>query len=253
MRARARAPNATASRRRRAVRSRRAWTRLAARNSRSSPASPRPPCCSHSLRFEQVRAAIEPVLVAVVRQPVRGRRAQAAMDADALAALLDPRTQARPLAQQRLVRDLHGSLAEGQQAPVGEHLDDPADVFAALDLELVQRDAPALDRAGVASVTSAISTRRAVSLLVGVERAERILTESRHEPRTPPVRSYAALVSRRPSRCCHSSRSAADRSGSAPGSASTSSSSAEGERRFDPQAGAFRGAFDRAQELVAAA
>ena len=57
---------------------------------------------------------------------------------------------------------------------------------------------------------------------------------------------------RRPSRCCHSSSSAVDSSGSAPGSALDVGEQRIDELRLDLQPGAPRGQLDRAAQLVAA-
>ena len=66
--------------------------------------------CRGTARRRRGRAAATP----------RARGGEAAMDPQALAVLLDPAAQPRPLAQQRLVRDLDGAGADGQQPAVGE-------------------------------------------------------------------------------------------------------------------------------------
>ena len=74
--------------------------------------------------------------------------------------------------------ELDAALAERQQPAIGEHFDDAADVLAALDLELVQRDAPALDRAGAALRDERHQDLAGGLLLLGVERPERVLPQS---------------------------------------------------------------------------
>ena len=53
------------------------------------------------------------------------------MQAPAVGVLLEPAAQPRPLAQERLVRDLDRAIADGQQAAVREHGERPADVVVA--------------------------------------------------------------------------------------------------------------------------
>ena len=78
----------------------------------------------------------------------------------------------------------------GQQAAVGEHLDDAADVLAALDLELVQRDAPALDRAGAALGDERHQHPAGGLPAASASSARNASSPSRATaPRTPPVRS----------------------------------------------------------------
>ena len=68
------------------------------------------------------------------------------MGADARAVLVQPAAQSRPLADQRLVRDLGGAVAERDQARLGEPLEQRVDAVGrgrALGHQLVARDAPA--------------------------------------------------------------------------------------------------------------
>ena len=69
-----------------------------------------------------------------------------AAQAAALAVLLDPLAQARPLAQQRFVGDLDGAFADGDEAALGEGGEHAARLLVALDVELGERGAAAHDR-----------------------------------------------------------------------------------------------------------
>ena len=75
-------------------------------------------------------AAIQRAGVAIELDPARGRLAQLAERDDRLAVVVDPASQPRPFAQQRLVRDLHRRLSrlgmpvEGEQARLHPRLDD---------------------------------------------------------------------------------------------------------------------------------
>src|SRR3954451_12659811 len=131
-------------------------------------------------RLQQVRAAVQPVVVVVVRDPVRGRGVQAAVDPDALAVLVDPGAQPGPLAQQRLVGHFDAALAQRQEPTIGEHLDDAADVLAAVDLQFVEWDAPALDGAGAALCDECHQYVARGLLLLAAERPERVLPQAPH-------------------------------------------------------------------------
>ena len=90
-------------------------------------------------------AAVEVAGLAPRCVPAAGRVAELAVQADAGAVLLEPSPQRRPLADEHLVGDLGGVLAEGQQARLGEPVEQRLDVLAraALRDELLDADAPA--------------------------------------------------------------------------------------------------------------
>ena len=86
-------------------------------------------------RGGQARAAVEPARVARVAVPGPRRVAERAVQAPALRVLFQPAAQPRPLPQERLVRDLHRAVADGQQAAVGE----PGDDVGVLLAETIRR------------------------------------------------------------------------------------------------------------------
>ena len=71
-------------------------------------------------RRGQPRAAVELAAVAAARLPVARGVDQVLVQAAALGVLLEPAAQARPLAQQRLVRDLERLLVRGHEPAVDE-------------------------------------------------------------------------------------------------------------------------------------
>ena len=73
-----------------------------------------------------------------------------AAQAPALAVLLDPLAQARPLAQQRLVGYLDAALRDGDEAAVGQCGEDALDLPVAFQVELGQRRTAAHRRVALA-------------------------------------------------------------------------------------------------------
>ena len=67
-------------------------------------------------RRGQARAAVQLAGIAAAALPFAGGGAQVATQPAPLGVLLQPAAQPRPLAQQRLVRDLDLALADGEQA-----------------------------------------------------------------------------------------------------------------------------------------
>ena len=127
------------------------------------------------------------------------------MQPPALRVLVQPRPQPRPLAQQRLVRDLDGAVGDRQQAAVGEPLRD----LGELRLEAVERDPPAHDGA-VRTLVAQPQQEPARRRLGGrVEREERVLRQPGDraldaaasrvggEPQVPPVARAPQLEQRR--------------------------------------------------------
>ena len=100
-------------------------------------------------RGGQARAAVE---LAGSRPPASHSRAarQLAVQPASLGVLLEPAAQPRPLAQQRLVRDLDLALADRDQALVGEHGEHDLGDALVVAVELGQRHAPAHDRVALA-------------------------------------------------------------------------------------------------------
>ena len=112
-------------------------------------------------------------------------------------------------------------------------------------------DPPAHDAARVALADQPQQHAARDGLLRGVELAERLL----REPRDRAAHAAGALVGgvaqAPPSRRCHSSSSAVDSSGSAPGSSLDVGHQRVDELRLDAQAGALRRALDGPAQLVA--
>ena len=84
------------------------------------------------------RTAVELARVATRDVPLARGVVQMQVQLAPLCVLLEPAAQARPFAQQRLVRDLDLALADRDEAIVGEHGEDFGHAFA---FELVERDA----------------------------------------------------------------------------------------------------------------
>ena len=124
----ARARRRRRSRRARAARRRRASTarsrrcerslaaRLASRNARSVALRSASWSADPVERRGQPRAAVELARVAAARVPLACGAAELVVQVAALGVLLEPAAQARPLAQQRLVRDLDLALADRDAA-----------------------------------------------------------------------------------------------------------------------------------------
>jgi hypothetical protein len=131
------------------------------------------------------------------------------VDPEVVAVVLDPLAQPWPLAEQRLVRELDGARADGQQPGVGEMADHGRGVAAALGLELREREAAALDAALGLHLGQPEEHRARERLLPRVEPAERLLREPRdrpedaarglvgREPQPPPVPALPELEQRR--------------------------------------------------------
>ena len=94
--------------------------------------------CAPVHRRGQAGAAVELGGVAPAGLPLPGRDGEVVMQAPALGVLGDPVAQARPLAQQRLVRDLDAVLGERDETAVGERAEHAPDLLA-VGVELVDR------------------------------------------------------------------------------------------------------------------
>ena len=128
-------------------------------------------------RDRQPRAAIEVAGIAPSFVPVARGVGKVALHPAALRVLLEPAAQARPLTQQRLVRDLDRSCAHREQPSVGEHPQHGLDVLIALAFELGQRDPPANGPAAGALAGEAQQQRPRDALLPRVELAERLFRQ----------------------------------------------------------------------------
>ena len=98
-------------------------------------------------RGSQPGAAVELRRVAACRQPAAGRAHEVQVQPASVGVLLEPRPQSGPLAQQRLMRDLHLSLADRDQPRLGEDVEDLRDRVA---LELAQLGAASHDGVALA-------------------------------------------------------------------------------------------------------
>ena len=94
-------------------------------------------------RGRQARSAVEVAGVPARLVPVACGGGEPAVQTPSLGVLFQPPAQARPLAQQRFVGELHGAGADREQALVREHADHLGDLV----VERGQRDPAALDRA----------------------------------------------------------------------------------------------------------
>ena len=71
------------------------------------------------------------------------------VQAPTLDVVVQPVAQPRPFAQERLVRDLDGTVGDREQAAVGEPGDDLGDLGTAMRVQLGERDPAAHDRAAL--------------------------------------------------------------------------------------------------------
>ena len=110
-------------------------------------------------RGGQPRAAVQLARVAAAGVPLARGGAQVVVQAPALGVLLEPAAQARPLAQQRLVRDLDLALADRDQPLVGQHGEDLGD--ASSPSQLGERHAAAHDGVALALARQAQQDRAA--------------------------------------------------------------------------------------------
>lgn len=118
------------------------------------------------------------------------------MEAPAFAVLVEPAAEARPFAEQRLVRDLQRSLAHRQQTRIREDGYDARSGLVSLEAELVDRDAAPSHGALVAGGEP--EHDRASHLLLGLAQlAVGFLGETRHRP-TDAARAAIGLVAEKP-------------------------------------------------------
>ena len=97
-------------------------------------------------RRGEPRAAVKLARVATARLPLARRVDQVLVEPPPLGVLLEPRPQARPLAQQRLVRDLERPLIRGHEPAVREGGQRGRSGLVAAGLELVERHATTHER-----------------------------------------------------------------------------------------------------------
>ena len=140
--------------------------------------------------------------------------------------------------------DLRRALAQRDEPAVGEHVEHAPGVVVAVGVELVERDAPA-EAAPSLLAGEAQQDAPRHGLLRRVEALVGVLGE----PRDRAAHAAGALIGgeaqRAPSRRCHSSSSAVDSSGSAPGSRLGVGQQAVDERGLDVQARRAAGARSR--------
>ena len=181
-------------RRRRAARSARdarGWRRGTRARARSATARG---SSRHSTRLGQAAAAEQRAVVAVQPAPLVRGGGDAAMDAQALAVLLDPAAQPRPLAQQRLVRDLDAcpALTVSRRWSVNSSTTRATSSLRSVSSS-ASGDAPALDRAaGALGGEPHEDAARRSACCGGVEPAERVLGEPRDRA------AHAAACARTP-------------------------------------------------------
>ena len=97
-------------------------------------------------RGSEACAAVEVRRVFVVLLPLLRCLDQMQMELAALDVLLEPSAESGPLSEERLVSDLHGSFARGQQARICENGEHTSGVLVPLNIELLDRNTPADDR-----------------------------------------------------------------------------------------------------------
>ena len=164
--------------------------------------------------------------------------------------LLEPLAQPRPLAQQRLVRDLERILAHSHETAVGET---PSPHVAASSSVSSSSSASGARRRTASSPSTLASRRRilrAVSCWAGVNPLYASSAIRATAPRTPPLSRYASSRSVRPSRCCQSSTSAVESSGSPPGSSTTSATRASTSAGSTRRPARRDGSYDRAPQVL---
>ena len=99
---------------------------------------------------------------------------QLGMEAPPVGVLLEPVAQARPLAQERLVRDLGGPLADRHEAAVRQPVED------AIGLELLERHAAPYADTVLVVAGETQEDAAGDMLLLGVEALVCALRQSRH-------------------------------------------------------------------------
>ena len=107
------------------------------------------------------------------------------MQMTALGVLLEPVAQPRPLPEQRLVRDLDGAGAHGEQPVLGQHPEGVGGGAIAVGAELRQWNPPADDRAPLVLVGETQEQLACSRLLRGLQLPERVLGEPRHGTEDP--------------------------------------------------------------------
>ena len=153
--------------------------------------------------------------------PVARRDRQVVVQTPALGVLVEPAAQPRPLAQERLVGDLRRAVAERDEPAVGQHREHAPHGVVVVGVELVERDAPADGAPGGVLAGQPQQDAARDRLLLCIEALVGRLRQPRDRAaHAAGAARSAARRSWRPSRCCHSSSSAVDSSGSAPGSPS---------------------------------
>ena len=194
--------------------------RLRSRNARSV-ASSSASCVGRPVeRGGQPRAAVEAAGVARVAVPGARGLAERAMQAAALRVLVEPAAQPRPLAQERLVRDLDRAVADRQQPALREPWRRPRRPGRRARSAGARSRRSRPRRSGAATACAPRPAGRARARRTRPRPAARPRPGRRRCARRPRA---AAAARRAP---LQSSSSAVESSGSAPGWPSTSASSA---------------------------
>ena len=118
-------------------------------------------------------AAVELALVAPCRVPFGRRLGDVTAKPAPFGVLLDPLAQAWPFAQQRLVGDLDGALADGDEAAVGQRREHVGHVRVALQVELGEWSAAAHRRVALALADQAQHDRAHERLALVRDRGRR--------------------------------------------------------------------------------
>ena len=101
-------------------------------------------------RRSEAGAAVKLALIAPCRAPFGRRLGDVVAKPAPFSIPFDPLAQARPFAQQRLVGDLDGAIADGDEAAVGQRREHVGQVVVALEVELGEGSAAAHRRLALA-------------------------------------------------------------------------------------------------------
>ena len=145
-------------------------------------------------RRSEACAAIQLAGVAAACIPGGRSVAQVVVQATALRILLQPAPEARPFAQQRLVRDLDLAFADRHQPIAREHGQHLSDALVTVGLELSHRDAPARRRRALALFRQAEQDPARGLALLEIEPLVGALGQPRHGA----VQTAGALIGVQP-------------------------------------------------------
>ena len=114
-------------------------------------------------RRREAGAAVEVRRVSAALRPFPGRLHQVRVETAALAILLEPVLEPRPLPEQRLVGDLDRAFADGEQPACRQDVEHVGHLLVLLGVELGQRNAAAHDGRPSPAPASRSSTLRAIA------------------------------------------------------------------------------------------